>query len=116
MNVTTQKKKTQKKGIILMLACSFLVSVGQLLWKLYDTYGIWAILAGFIVYGCGALLMILAYRYGELSVLQPLNSISYVFSFVFGVLVLHETVTEMKCLGIGLLLTGVIFISKGDKK
>lgn len=116
MDLTTQKRKPQKKGIALMLACSFLVSVGQLIWKFYDTYGIWSILAGFSVYGCGALLMIIAYRYGELSVLQPLNSVSYIFSLVFGTLVLHETITGMKYLGVGFLLAGVIFISRGDKK
>ena len=64
-----------KKGILLMLVSSICVCVGQLLWKLSATQGIIVMLAGFCFYGVGALVMIIAYKYGKLSVLQPMLSL-----------------------------------------
>ena len=60
-----------KKGILLMLVSSICVCVGQLLWKLSAAQGIIVMLVGFCFYGVGALVMIIAYKYGKLSVLQP---------------------------------------------
>ena len=63
-----------KKGILLMLVSSICVCVGQLLWKLSATQGLLFMLAGFVFYGAGALIMIIAYKFGKLSVLQPMVS------------------------------------------
>jgi len=54
--------------------------------------------------------MILAYRHGEISVLQPINSMSYVFSTILAVLVLHERVPPVTVIGIVLIISGVIVI------
>ena len=61
-----------KKGILLMLISSICVCVGQLLWKISAEKGFPIMLAGFCFYGLGALIMIIAYKYGKLSVLQPM--------------------------------------------
>ena len=63
-----------KKGILLMLVSSICVCVGQLLWKLSAMQGLIFMLAGFAFYGAGALIMIIAYKFGKLSVLQPMLS------------------------------------------
>ena len=47
-------------------------------------------LAGFAFNEVGALVMIVAYRYGKLSVLQPMLSLNYVVSIVLAALVLKE--------------------------
>ena len=52
-----------KKGILLMIVAAVLACVGQLLWKLSVTNGILYLLLGFGLYGLGALLMLIAYRY-----------------------------------------------------
>lgn len=75
-----------KKGILLMLIAAVFACVGQLLWKLSVTNGIWYMLLGFGMYGFGALLMLIAYRYGSVSVLQPMLSTNYVLSAVLGFL------------------------------
>lgn len=67
-----------KKGILLMLISSICVCVGQLLWKISAEKGFPIMLAGFCFYGLGALIMIIAYKYGKLSVLQPMLSLNYV--------------------------------------
>ena len=66
--------RKNRKGILLMLISSICVCVGQMLWKLSESESIWLLLGGFCCYGIGALVMIVAYKYGSLSVLQPMLS------------------------------------------
>lgn len=49
-----------------MLVSSICVCMGQLLWKLSAEQGIVIMLVGFCFYGVGALIMIIAYRFGML--------------------------------------------------
>jgi len=97
-------------AILLMLLCAACLCLGQLIWKLMPGYNVIYILGGFAVYGIGALSMILAYRYGELSVLQPINSMSYVFSTILAVFILHEAIPLINIAGIALIVSGVIVI------
>jgi undecaprenyl phosphate-alpha-L-ara4N flippase subunit ArnE len=103
-----------KKGIALMLAASLCACVGQLLWKLAAEKGILFMLAGFCVYGIGALLMLYAYRFGKLSVLQPMLSMSYVLSIVLAAMILKESVTVLKCAAIAVIIAGVVLVAGGD--
>lgn len=80
-----------KKGILLMLVSSICVCVGQLLWKLSAAQGIIVMLVGFCFYGVGALVMIIAYKYGKLSVLQPMLSLNYVLSIFLAAVVSERT-------------------------
>lgn len=105
-----------KKGILLMLVSSLCVCVGQLLWKLSATEGIIFMLVGFFLYGVGALVMLVAYRFGKLSVLQPMLSMNYVLSIVLAAVVLKEEITLLKCIGVFIIITGVILIAGGDEE
>ena len=104
-----------KKGILLMLVSSICVCVGQLLWKLSATQGLVFMLAGFAFYGAGALIMIIAYKFGKLSVLQPMLSLNYVLSILLAALVLHEAITLYKVIGVIIITCGVIMIAGGDE-
>lgn len=112
----TESFQKNKKGIFLMLVSSVCVCIGQLLWKLSAEYGFWIMLAGFALYGVGALVMLLAYRYGKLSVLQPMLSLNYVLSILLAALVLKEEITILKCAGVLVIIAGVIFIAGGDRE
>lgn len=96
-----------------MLALSLCVCVGQLLWKLSADKGIWIMLLDFCFYGIGALIMLIAYRYGKLSVL--LLSLNYVLSIILGILVLQESVTLLKCISVLVLVAGMVLIAGGDE-
>lgn len=104
-----------KKGILLMLVSSICVCVGQLLWKLSAMQGLIFMLAGFAFYGAGALIMIVAYKFGKLSVLQPMLSLNYVLSILLAVFVLHEAITLYKVIGVIIITCGVIMIAGGDE-
>lgn len=114
MNLKDEKKRnhTGKTGIFLMLVCSCCLCGGQFIWKLWG--GAFAMLAGFTVYGIGALAMLTAYRYGSLSVLQPINSVSYVISTILGYFVFQEMITAGKIIGILAIMSGVILLAKGE--
>ncbi len=103
-----------KKGIILMLFSSFFVCTGQLCWKLSIDNNLVLLIIGFILYACGALLMLYAYKFGELSVLQPILSINYIFTIIFASTVLKEKIVLNDLVGIFIIILGVILIGGGD--
>jgi undecaprenyl phosphate-alpha-L-ara4N flippase subunit ArnE len=110
--------KKNAKGIALMTLCAICLAGGQLIWKLMPQAGnsrLLYLLGGFIIYGCGALSMLLAYRFGELSVLQPMNSLSYVFALIFGASVLGENIGVLKIMGVAIIIVGVVFIGGGSE-
>ncbi len=107
--------KKNKKGILLMLISSICVCVGQLLWKLSAEQGVLLMLAGFGFYGVGALVMIVAYKFGKLSVLQPMLSLNYVLSIILASIILKEKITLLKCIGVLIIIAGVVLIAGGDK-
>ena len=101
-------------GIPLMLCSALCVCVGQLFWKLGAANVMVFLLAGFVLYGTGALLMLCAYKYGSLSVLQPMLSMNYVFTPLLARFVLNETITPMKFAGIVIITISVILIGRAD--
>lgn len=105
-----------KKGILLMFISSICACVGQLLWKLSVDRGIVVLFIGFCFYGTGALIMMIAYRFGKLSVLQPMLSINYVLSTVLAAIVLKEEISLLKCLGVLFIMAGVVMIAGGDRE
>ncbi len=108
--------KKNRKGILLMIMSSCFACTGQLLWKMSAEQGILIMLMGFVLYGVGALLMIMAYRFGRLSVLQPILSLNYVLGIVLAASVLGETITVFKIIGVAAIMAGVLFIAWGDEE
>ena len=107
--------KTIYKGIALILFSAALACTGQLLWKLASRdNSIILIIIGLGLYGLGALMMILALRYGELSVLHPMMSVGYVLSLFLGALVLDEEITLTKIIGVAVIIVGLIFLSSSE--
>ena len=106
--------KKNKKGILLMLCSSICVCIGQLLWKLSSNGNILYLIIGFLFYGVGALVMLIAYKFGELSILQPMLSANYIFTIILASLVLKEVITLKKVIGILIITMGVITIGGGN--
>lgn len=106
----------KSKGVALMLLSALSTCVGQLFWKLAASRGAVCLLIGFALYGCGALLMIFALRFGELSALHPLLGAGYVLSILLGAVFLNEAVSPLKILGIAIIICGLVLISKSEGK
>lgn len=105
-----------KKGIILMLISSLCVCIGQLFWKMSVEGNIVFLLLGFMLYAIGALIMLYAYKFGELSVLQPMLSMNYVLTIIIANLVLKEPIGIFKYVGILIIMLGVVFIGGDVRK
>lgn len=107
-----------KKGIFLMLLSSFLTCTGQLLWKLADkqerAYLIF-ILCGFVLYGFGAILMIVAFRFGDVSILHPMLSFGFVISLIYGAVILKEEIRLNNIIGVGIIIVGMIYLGRSNK-
>lgn len=102
------------KGIILIIIAALCTSFGQLFWKIGVSHNILLILLGFVLYGVGALSMIIALKFGNLSILHPLMCVGYIFALINGALFLGEKITMNHAIGIAIIIIGVIFIARGD--
>lgn len=92
-----------------MVISSICACFGQMFWKL-SSDGILFLFIGFAFYGLGAILMLVAYRFGKLSVLQPILSMNYVLALIIGFLVFDEIITLLKVFGVITLIFGVVLI------
>ncbi|MGO2083375.1 EamA family transporter [Vagococcus sp.] len=105
-----KKKEKMHIAIILILFAATGSSLGQFVWKIgVDSEGIKSVvlyLLGFILSGVGMVLLMLSFRFGEVSILQPMMSIGFALSVFLGALFLHELVTPAKLLGIFLIILG----------
>lgn len=119
-------KKTQKKAIYLILLCTLFTSLGQILWKLglvnVDfnlplTLINFPFIMGFFSYGIGFLLMLLAFKKGELSVLYPIIATSYIWVSLFSPMIfLNDQMNGWKWLGVFIILLSVSLLGIGTSR
>jgi drug/metabolite transporter (DMT)-like permease len=114
-------------AIYIVLACTLLVAIAQYLIKLganrlshaglvATMIGIFTIpqlFAGYCLYGIFTVLFVYALRHGELSVLYPLISLSYVWVTITAVLAFHESVNPFKIIGVAVIILGVAVLGFG---
>ena len=116
---------TKLSAIILMVFCTVLTSAAQVFYKKgvsglnfgsidYSAAGI--VLIGLIIYAIAAVIMIFAFKHGEVTVLYPIVTLSYIWVSLFSVYFFNETMTFYKWLGVGTIIVGIIFIGIGGKK
>ena len=102
------------KGMLFMSVSALTVAVGQLLWKFSGGTDLILLVLGFVSYGIGSLLMVIAFKFGRLSVVHPVLSLSYVFGIVLGYVFLGEVLSPVQFLAVTLIMSGVILIGGGD--
>lgn len=105
---------TRPLAVVLMLGSALAACVGQLCWKLGASRGLVWVGVGLVLYALGALLMLAAYRHGELSTLQPILGLSYALSLVLGALWLGEAVTPGRVLGVVVVTIGVALVASSQ--
>ena len=72
------------------------------------------IIFGIILYGLGTIIFIPALKGGELSILYPLVSLSYIWATLLSIAILKEKMNKFKWLGIIIIIIGVILIGIGN--
>jgi undecaprenyl phosphate-alpha-L-ara4N flippase subunit ArnE len=113
MNIFRSLSKN-KIGIGLMIFSAVIVAVAQLLWKISENSNIILLLVGLVLYAMASILMVIAFRYGSLSVLHPIFSLNYGIGIALGYFFLSEPISQNKLLGVIIIMVGVALIGFGD--
>ncbi len=118
--------KNSLKAFYLIILCTIFTSVGQLLWKkglinlnLSDGLSFLNlfIILGFISYGFGFILMLLALRSGELSVLYPIISTGFIWISIFSPLFFPtDAMNIWKWSGVILIILSVSLLGIGANR
>lgn len=72
--------------------------------------------AGYSLYGIFTIVLVLALRHGELSLLYPVIALTYVWVSIISVVVFHETMNPLKTAGVIVIVAGVGVLGKGQPK
>ncbi len=115
----------RRRALILVFFCTLIGAVSQILIKTGATMlarqvahpgllnaaaGMFTnpwLFAGYALYGVSAVLMVLALRDGELSLLYPVIALTYVWVTVLSFFIFHESLGAYKLTGITLIVAGV---------
>lgn len=103
-----------------MLICSLLASVAQLFykagaqrldWEIYSLILNWPLALGLTLYAIALAFMLVSYRHGELTLLYPLFSTTYIWVALFAALIYPDEVLSLKhVLGVASILLGTTTI------
>lgn len=74
----------------------------------------WRLGLGAATYLLSSVLFVKGMSHGELSVLFPMVSLSYICALLWSRLLFHEVVTKAKLYGIGLILVGIVCLGLGS--
>ncbi len=116
-----KKRKTPTFAILMVVFCTFLTSTGQFLIKkgtFFIADSFWSIfnvplVSGFALYALGAVILVIALKYGELSVLYPFIALSFIWVFLFSIFLLEEKIFFVNWAGLVLIILGVSLIGRG---
>lgn len=74
------------------------------------------LIAGYVLYGMNTIMLVLALREAELSMLYPIIALTYVWVTLLSYTLLHEHPNLYKNIGIATIVIGVAVIGRGGKK
>lgn len=112
-------------AMLLMLLTTVLTSIAQLLYKagsaslsldFFSAATNLPIISGIVLYAFGAVLMIKAFKLGEVTVLYPIVATSYIWVSLLSIPLFGENISSFQWLGIIAVVAGVIFIARGAKE
>ena len=115
----------RRKSVALVFSCTVLGAIAQILMKIgmthfaFDLRAIltnYPLIAGYVLYGINTLMLVLALREGELSMLYPIIALTYVWVTLLSYGVLHERPNFYKNAGIITIVIGVAVLGRGGKK
>jgi drug/metabolite transporter (DMT)-like permease len=125
--VTPSTTEQKRRSLLIIVAFTVLAAAAQVLMKfgtnhlkLHPSLGglltDYPLMGGMLLYGVGAALMVVALRHGELSVLYPLISLSYVWVAILSVMIFGEIMNPYKVAGICVIMAGVGVLGMGSQK
>jgi len=111
--------------VLLVFACTIFGAAAQILLKLGMAHfqltvpallTNYQLIAGYVLYGMNAFMLVLALREGELSMLYPIIALTYVWVTLLSYLLLGEKSNFYKNIGIATIVVGVAILGRGGRK
>lgn len=72
----------------------------------------WPVLVGLGCYGLSSIFWLVTLKRMDLSLAYPMVSIGYILVLLSGALLFHESIPPIRWWGMGLIMIGVIFVSR----
>lgn len=116
---------SRRRSVLLVFACTVLGAAAQLLMKVGMTHFSpqpvalltnVPLITGYALYGVNTLMLVLALRDGELSMLYPIIALTYVWVTLLSYFVLNEPANVLKNVGITIIVIGVAVLGRGERK
>jgi multidrug transporter EmrE-like cation transporter len=115
----------RRRSVLLVFCCTVLGAAAQLLMKVgmahFNPQPLALVtnvplVAGYILYGINTLMLVLALRERELSMLYPIIALTYVWVTLLSYLLLAEKSNLYKNIGIATIVIGVAVLGRGGRK
>lgn len=120
-------QSTAAKSILLVILCTVIGAAAQILMRwgadhISGATGVmglltnWPLIAGYACLGLNTLLLIVALRDGQLSVLYPIIALTYVWVTILSPMLFPDTINVYKVIGVGFIVGGVSLIGVGSRR
>jgi uncharacterized membrane protein len=115
---------TKTSAIILMILCTGLTSFAQVFYKksasslslnFFSLITNYNLIIGLCLYAVGAVIMLYAFKNGEVTVLYPIIALSYIWVSILAVYFFGETMNIYRWIAIIFVFIGIVSIGIGGK-
>jgi multidrug transporter EmrE-like cation transporter len=116
----------RRQPVALVFCCTILGAAAQVLMKtganqlahpgLLGMIANLPLMGGYCLYGISTVLLVIALKDGELSLLYPVIALTYVWVTVLSFLIFHDHINQWKVAGIVLIMSGVAVLGKGGRR
>jgi multidrug transporter EmrE-like cation transporter len=116
----------RRRSVLLVFGCTVLGAAAQIFMKsganhlahpgLIGMATNLPLLSGLVLYGLSTVLLVLALKDGELSLLYPVIALTYVWVTVLSLVLFHDKPNPYKLAGITIIVIGVSVLGRGGKK
>ena len=113
------------RSVLLVFFCTFIGAAAQIFFKLGATHIAKptpiqiltnpSLLLGYALYGVSTMLLVLALRKGQLSLLYPIISLTYVWVTLLSMMIFKETLNVYKAVGLAIVVAGVAVLGRDDR-
>jgi len=116
---------SRRRSVALVFGCTILGAAAQILMKsganslmpgLIGLVTNIPLLGGYTLYGLSTILLVLAFKDGELSLLYPVIALTYVWVTVLSLVIFHDKANPFKMAGIVIIVIGVAVLGRGGKR
>lgn len=116
----------RRRSVMLVFCCTILGAAAQILMKYGANHlanpGLIGmatnipLMAGYALYGMSTVLLVLALKDGELSLLYPVIALTYVWVTVLSFVLFRDNINPFKLAGITIIVVGVTVLGRGGKR